>query len=205
MKIKCLSLGPIGTNCYILSKKNKGLIVDPGAEADRIIEYLKLEKIDPLAILLTHAHFDHIGAVDQLRDQYAIFAYLHKGEANWMADPDLNGSNHFPLGQITAKPADYFFNEEVMSIGDFSFKILETPGHSPGGVSFVFAEEQIVLSGDCLFQQSIGRTDLIGGNQAKLIASIKNVLFRLPDRYTVYPGHGPKTDIKFERNHNPFL
>src|SRR5690625_5154056 len=102
-----MSLGELGTNCYLVSENNQALIIDPGAEANRISHYLKQKGLTPIAILLTHAHFDHIGAVDQLRDPYNIPVYLHSAEIDWLMTPELNSSNNFPLGEIKVKPADF--------------------------------------------------------------------------------------------------
>jgi len=204
LDIKTLSLGELGTNCYIVSKNKEALIIDPGGEANRINHYLNQENIRPIAILLTHAHFDHIGAVDQLREKYHTPVYLHSAEKDWLMDPKLNSSSYFPLGEIIVKPADHFFEIGKMSLGEFNFDVLHTPGHSPGGVSFVFNELTTVISGDCLFQGGIGRTDLVGGDQLTLIQSIKK-LYQLPDKYSVLSGHGPETTIAYEKKYNPFV
>lgn len=199
-----MSLGELGTNCYIVSKNKQALIVDPGGEANRVNHYLNQAKLTPVAILLTHAHFDHIGAVDALRDEHKIPVYVHPEEKDWLMDPKLNSSSYFPLGDMIIKPADFLFEIGSMSLAGIEFEVLHTPGHSPGGVSFVFADQATVISGDCLFQGGIGRSDLFGGDQAILYQSIKR-LYQLPDHFDVLSGHGPKTNIGHEKNHNPFV
>lgn len=206
MFVKTFPLGPIGTNCYILHKGEQCLIIDPGAEPEVIMHYLKEEKLIPQAILLTHAHFDHIGAVDVLRNKYAVDVYLHAAEAEWLEKPELNRSLLFfgDAGAVqTAKP-ERILTVGNLEIGAFTFEVLHTPGHSPGSVTFVFHDEQCIVSGDILFQQSIGRTDLPEGDFEQLMKSIISQLYPLPNHFTVYPGHGPSTKIGIEKKSNPF-
>ena len=203
-----LPLGPLQTNCYILSNKDgNGLIIDPGEEPDKVIQYINKKKLKPKSILLTHAHFDHIGAVDSIREKYSIPVYVHKKEKDWLLDPALNGSQFFLHGHvIRAKEADYLItSEENMVLDGFSFKVFETPGHSPGSISFYFQQDGIVVSGDALFQASIGRTDLPGGSHEVLLRSIHDKLLVLPEETVVLPGHGPATTIGQEMDSNPFL
>ncbi|WP_353615313.1 MBL fold metallo-hydrolase [Virgibacillus sp. 7505] len=205
MKIHTLSLGPMGTNCYILESKNDCLIVDPGGDSVKLIEWIKQKELRPQAILLTHAHFDHIGAVDDARDIYHIPVYLHEEEADWLGDPGKNGSKMFPVKQITARDADENLKPGNMGFGHFEFEVRHTPGHSPGSVSLVFHKEKYAIVGDALFQRGIGRTDLYRGDLPTLMQSITDQLLSLPDFYEVYPGHGPKTTIGEEQAKNPFL
>jgi glyoxylase-like metal-dependent hydrolase (beta-lactamase superfamily II) len=208
MKVIQLPLGPLQTNCYLLANDLKEVIVfDPGEEADQIFNIIEENKYKPVAILLTHAHFDHIGAVDDVRDQYNIPVYLHQNEADWLTDGMKNGSTLFLRNrEIFAREADYLISKEgKMEIGNFILSVFETPGHSPGSVSFYVKEAKSVFSGDALFYQGIGRTDLPGGDHDVLIKSIKSKLFSLPENITVYSGHGPETTIQDEKKHNPFL
>lgn len=200
-------LGSLQTNCYIVKQEGSCLIIDPGEEGKRIIQLLEKHKLTPKAILLTHAHFDHIGAVDIVRDHYNIPVYIHEKEAKWLLDPALNGSQFFMIGHLVRiKPADIIlYKEETRSIGDFEMQIFETPGHSPGSVSFYFAQERVVFSGDALFKGSIGRTDLPGGNHQQLLRSIQEKLLTLPEDTIVLSGHGDSTTIREEIDSNPFL
>ncbi|MFJ7746169.1 MBL fold metallo-hydrolase [Peribacillus sp. NPDC097295] len=207
MKWTQIPLGPLQTNCYIVSKGQNCLIIDPGEEPQKIIQYIQTKKFKPLAILLTHAHFDHIGALDAIRDHYEVPAYIHEREAKWLLDPALNGSqNWFPENPMRMKPADHILaHEQVLTIGEFTFEILETPGHSPGSVSYYANDERLLFSGDVLFQGSVGRTDLIGGSESVLLKSIETKLLPLSDDTIVFPGHGPITTILDEKDTNPFL
>ncbi|ART77251.1 MBL fold metallo-hydrolase [Sutcliffiella horikoshii] len=207
MKWKQLPLGPLQTNAYLLINERKEcLIFDPGSEGEAFNSYLEENALKPLAILLTHAHFDHIGAVDAVRKHWNVPVYVHKKEKNWLGDPSLNGSQFFQLGPITANPAEHLIlSEEKLVISNFELEILFTPGHSPGSVSFYHEASKVVFSGDALFAGSIGRTDLPGGNHEQLIQSIHNKLLILPEETTVLSGHGMTTTIEREMDSNPFL
>lgn len=200
-----MSLGPLGTNCYIVHKNNRALIIDPGDESKRVIAFLTEKQIIPEAIVLTHAHFDHIGAVDDVRKEYLIPVYLHQEEQEWLTEPSYNGSGRFPRTPIVTSPPDYFIEEGTMTIGSFTFDVYHTPGHSPGSVTLVFTDDGFIVSGDVLFQQGIGRTDLYGGNTEQLITSIQTKVFQLNEAFTVYPGHGQPTSIGFEKTNNPYV
>jgi hydroxyacylglutathione hydrolase len=208
MNWKRLPLGPLQTNCYCLWNAEKECVLfDPGEEAGKLINWLNKNELKPLAILLTHAHFDHIGAVDQVREAFEIPLYVHEKEASWLLDPSLNGSQLFSMSElIRLKPAEYTLgNKKTLSVGGFTFKLYETPGHSPGSLSFYYEEEQIVFAGDTLFMGSIGRTDLPGGNHKQLLNSIHDYLLTLPEETIVLSGHGPETTIGHEMDSNPFL
>lgn len=203
MKIKRLPLGPLGTNGYIISSGSYALIVDPGGDPEKMVSYIKEEGLEPKAILLTHAHFDHIGGLEVIRSHYDIDVYIHELENDWLMDPDLNGSSRYMFGNISAKPADEFLTVGTNKIEPFEFEVFHTPGHSPGSVSFIFKD--FVLSGDVLFQNGIGRTDLPGGDMQTLEKSIRDKLYRLPINMIVYPGHGERTTIGNEKQSNPFF
>lgn len=208
MNCSQLPLGVMQTNCYIVEKLDQTcLIFDPGSEGEKLINWLAERKLKPVGIFLTHAHFDHIGAVDEVREFYKIPVYVHEHEQHWLTDPHLNGSQQFRLPHdIQVKPADHTINKEgQMEWQGFEFFIYETPGHSPGSVSYFFKEDGFVISGDALFKGSIGRTDLIEGNLPQLLASIHDKLLTLPEETVVLPGHGPTTSIIAEMDTNPFL
>jgi hydroxyacylglutathione hydrolase len=208
MKWMRIPLGLLQTNAYILTNdKNECILFDPGDEGEKLIEVLRKHQLTPLAILLTHAHFDHIGAIDDIRKVWNIPVYVHENEQKWLGDPSLNGSSHFMNGKIvTAEEADKIIREEgSLTIGSFQFSLFETPGHSPGSISYYFEEANAVFSGDVLFKRSIGRTDLLGGNQEVLLKSIHEKLLVLPEETIVLPGHGPETTILEEMETNPFL
>ncbi|SER81141.1 MBL fold metallo-hydrolase [Psychrobacillus sp. OK032] len=201
-------LGYIQTNCYIISNAEKEcLIFDPGGEGEKIISELRKLNLKPLAILLTHAHFDHIGAVDDVRDTFRIPVYIHTSEKKWLLDPSKNGSAKYAeIPSIVCKEADIILeNDSNLKIGSFAMQLLHTPGHSPGSITYYFAEAGFAIVGDTLFQNSIGRTDLPSGNQAELMKSIHTKLLTLPESTIIYPGHGSATTIEDEMESNPFL
>ncbi|MDO6448058.1 MBL fold metallo-hydrolase [Oceanobacillus profundus] len=205
MNVKGMALGPIGTNCYIVYDKGKALLIDPGAEPDKIAEFLEREGLKVQAILLTHAHFDHIAALDEIRETGDTDVYIHENELSWLSDPQMNGSSKLIGNEIVMKPAEFTFKMGPMEIGDFLFEVIHTPGHSPGSVSFLFDQNEFIISGDVLFYHGIGRTDLPGGNMAEIEATIQNKLYQLKESLTVYPGHGPHTTIGEEKQNNPFV
>ena len=150
--------------------------------------------------MLTHAHYDHIGAIDTIREEYHIPVYLHENEKDWLSSPALN------LGNVSVKEADELITgEQELTIGSFTFQIYETPGHSPGSISLYFKDDNIVCSGDVLFKGSIGRSDLPNCNPEHLMKSIHDKLLPLPENTTVLCGHGPVTTIGNEMESNPFL
>lgn len=208
LTIHTYPLGPIQTNCYIVNDhEGNCLIFDPGDEAERIIRHIDEKELRPVAILLTHAHFDHIGAVDGVRDQFGIPVYIHEEEREWLSNPALNGSAKYAgLPNIQNREADFNLRQEgKMTIGSFEFEVRHTPGHSPGSVSYIFEDSGFAVVGDTLFKQSVGRTDLQGGNTSVLLSSIHDKLLMLNDETIIYPGHGPATTVEDEKDANPFL
>ncbi|QEY19391.1 MBL fold metallo-hydrolase [Psychrobacillus sp. AK 1817] len=208
LNIRTYPLGFIQTNCYIISNaKKECLIFDPGGNGEQLVKELKRLNLKPIAILLTHAHFDHIGAVDDVREVFSIPVYIHPSEKSWLTDPGKNGSAKYAeIPNISAKEADFYLSkEEKTSIGDFEFFISHTPGHSPGSLTFYFETDEFAIVGDTLFQNSVGRTDLPGGNEKQLLHSIHTKLLTLPEATVIYPGHGPASTIQDEMNSNPFL
>lgn len=206
IRIETFALGPLSTNAYLLvdEEAGRGVVIDPGQRPERL-----LARIEPLAIeavLLTHAHFDHIGGVDAVRKAKGCPVYVHDAEADWLTDPALNGSLMWPDvgGPVATDPAEYALDEGMtLKLLGETFRVLHTPGHSPGSVSFVWGGN--VFGGDVLFKLGVGRTDLRGGSSKELYRSIHDKLFRLPIDTVVWPGHGPKTTIGYEKEHNPYV
>lgn len=200
-------LGPLQTNGYvIMNEANEAIIVDPGMHPEPMLKFVDNKKV--VAILLTHAHFDHIGGLEAVRQATNAPVYIHDAEAAWLTTPDLNGSGRWPMvtEPIKCAPRDYaLVDGQRLNLAGFDIDVLYTPGHSPGGVSFYFAQEKFVIAGDTLFAGSIGRTDLPGGDFDTLSESIRTKLYALPNETIVYPGHGPETTIEDEKAYNPFV
>ncbi|USB32603.1 MBL fold metallo-hydrolase [Paenibacillus sp. YPG26] len=206
LRIESFSLGPLQTNAYLIRGEddNKAIIIDPGMNPAALIR--RIENLEIEAILLTHAHFDHIGGVDEIRRAKNCPVYLHSLEAEWLVNAKLNGSMRWTevTAPITTAPAEFDLAEgQKLTLIGHEFTVYHTPGHSPGSVSFLSGDD--LFSGDVLFKMSIGRTDLPGGRERDLYDSIKGKLFRMPDEVKVYPGHGPKTTIGFEKSNNPYV
>ncbi|MFP3155271.1 MBL fold metallo-hydrolase [Lachnospiraceae bacterium ZAX-1] len=206
IKIEKYFVGEVGTNCYFVINQDtkEMLIVDPGGSAEKLAGMIKKEHYQPIAILLTHGHFDHAMDANRLSEEYHIKIYAHEDERQTLEQPQLNLTGM--IGQQKQYHADVFVKDgEILHLAEMDIKVLHTPGHTVGGCCFYLEEEKVLLSGDTLFSQSVGRTDFPKGSHATLIRSIKDKLMVLPDDTMVYPGHEDSTSIGRERKYNPFI
>jgi hydroxyacylglutathione hydrolase len=207
MILEMLTVGPFQENCYIIGDEGSGVgaVLDPGDEAARIALAIEQTGLDVGSIIVTHAHIDHVGAVATLVDEYACPVLMH-AEAEPMLKqlPTQAMMMGLKFGKIPTVDR-YISDGEVIEVGDLRLRSLYTPGHAPGHLAFYVEDEGLVLSGDALFAGSVGRVDLPGGSMEVLMRSIEERLLTLPDGTTVYPGHGPRTEIGNERASNPFL
>jgi glyoxylase-like metal-dependent hydrolase (beta-lactamase superfamily II) len=204
MIVRTLELGPAQTNCYLVGAAPEAVVIDPGWDAETILSEARSAELTITAILLTHGHFDHIGAVADLKDALHVPLMAHTREIdllNAKGGADLFG---FKIRSVP-QPDRLVAHGDTIEIGALKFEVRHVPGHTRGHVAFVEQASRSVFVGDVLFAGSIGRSDLPGGNYDTLIASIADQLLTLSDDFKVYPGHGPPTTIGVERRTNPFL
>lgn len=202
MSIAVFPLGPLSTNSYIIDNNGHACVIDAGGDPAPILDYLQENKLTLDAICITHLHFDHLYGVAELAEKTKAQVYVPAGDGPLANTESANGG-------IWGMPPVRPFNAIPLALGPTTIAgmkclVLETPGHTPGGVSLYFPAEKAVFTGDTLFYRSLGRTDFPYGNHQQLLASIKQKLFTLPDDVTAYPGHGQATTIGEERLHNPF-
>jgi len=196
MRVKRLVVGDLDANCYIISLEDGAcIIIDPGADGDLIVRSIEDNELEPISIVLTHSHYDHIAAAPAIRERYGIPILIHESDADSLADSKSNFSAVFD--EPIAFRADKTISDgDIVELGGEKMTVLHTPGHSPG--SICIRANDFLISGDTIFREGIGRTDLPGGDYAQLTSSIRRIL-ELPDQTTLHPGHGPRTTIGAER------
>lgn len=206
MKIDHFVVGPVETNCYFVTnmKTKELIIIDPGACATQLSQKIEQLGVKPVAILLTHGHFDHATDAKPLADKYGIKIYIHEDDRATLDDPQLNAS--WMMGQSMTFYADEFLkDQQELDIAGFHIIVIHTPGHTPGGCCYYFPYEAVIFTGDSLFCGSIGRTDFKKGSMSDLVRSVKEKVMTLPGNTDVYPGHNDTTTIDNERMYNPYL
>ena len=204
-RVRRLAVGPIEANCYVVAARGSGsaVVVDPGAEPRRIGAVLEEWDVELDAILLTHGHMDHVGGVAGLVERTGAPVHLHPGDRDFY-DRAAEQATAFGLRVPQPPPPDRALTDgQTVTAGGVDFEVRHAPGHSPGGVVLVVDGGAFV--GDCVFQGSVGRVDLPGGDAETLMASIRETILTLPDDARLWPGHGPETTVERERRANPFL
>ncbi|MDQ3190277.1 MAG: MBL fold metallo-hydrolase [Bacteroidota bacterium] len=208
--IKKFTFNPFQENTYILSDETKEcIIVDPGcyspSEKKELAEFIKEKGLKPVMLVLTHAHVDHVLGNAFINEVYGLRPVMNKIELTGLLGVPQYAHIYGINADISPEPISYIEEGDTVKFGNSTLEVLFTPGHSAGSISLVSKEQKFIIAGDVLFYGSIGRTDLPGGDYDTLIASIKNKLFPLGDDFNVYSGHGPETNIGFEKKNNPFL
>ena len=204
--IKSVVVGPVDVNCYVLKDKatGKGAVIDPGGHVERIMSLINDMKADIAEIIITHGHFDHIGALDELRNAVGCGASIHELDAEMLLKSRKNLSI-FMGTDASFRPAERLLKDgDVIRFGESFLKVIHTPGHTAGGIC-LYDGDKVLFSGDTLFAGSVGRSDFPGGDHYQLIESVVKALAEVKDETVVYPGHGPETGMGYERKNNPFL
>ena len=205
MKYKEVVVGALDTNCYLVycEETLQCAVVDPGAEPERIFLEIAEAELKPVVIINTHGHVDHIGANWDMKDHFGVPLYIHAADSPMLGKIQQLELSLF-LGAKNSPPADYLMSDgEEIKIGNSVLRVLHTPGHSPGSVSLL--GDGFLLSGDTLFFEGVGRTDLPGGSQKQLEQSLREKVMTLPDETVILPGHGPLTSVGQERVNNLFI
>ena len=205
IKIGRMVLGTCSTNTYFVYREGSqdAVVIDPADYGEHIYESLQKNGFQVAAILLTHGHFDHIWGCEKLRDLYGVKVYANEAERDLLGDARKNISAQ--AGRACTLHADEYLKDgDVLELAGITFQMIATPGHTPGGCCYYMEEAGMLICGDTLFEESVGRTDFPGGSMSTLVRSIKEKLFTLPDNTKCYPGHGGSTTIGYEKQNNPF-
>lgn len=205
MLLETLAVGPLQVNCYIIGCPitRKALVIDPGDEAERILATVDASGLKVELVVNTHGHFDHVGGNAFLLEQTGAHLCIHVSDAPFLPRIREHAA-HYGLNVRTSPPPDRLLHGgEALQVGELMLRVLHTPGHTPGGICLLV--DGHLFSGDTLFADSVGRTDLPGGSHEELVESIREKLFVLPAATVVHPGHGPDTTIGREKRHNPFV
>lgn len=207
MKIKKYVVGMIGTNCYLVinEETKETVMVDPGAYSAKVKNAIKEQELKLKAVLLTHAHFDHIMGLSDVMEEVKVPVYVEEADLPMMTDGESNLSSAYVRGGYRFEEAVPVRDGQQLEIAGFQFRVIHTPGHTPGGCCYYMEQEGVLFSGDTLFQTSVGRSDFPGGSASELVRSVKEKLLVLPEETHVYPGHMDETTIGYEKLHNPFL
>lgn len=206
IKIEQYIVGMVQTNCYVVMNTvtKEAIIIDPADQGDMIQNKIREKGMIPVAILLTHGHFDHIMAVEELVSAFKIPVYAHEKEEEILKNPSLNLST-MAYKEVRLKPDVSLKDNQELELAGIKIQVIHTPGHTKGSVCYYMEQEEVLFSGDTLFQESVGRTDFPTGNSTEIVHSIKERLAGLPEQVQVYPGHEGATTIGHEKMYNPFI
>ncbi len=209
--VGCIVLGRLETNCYFLHREGEyeAIVIDPAVQGDKVFLKLREKGLTVKAVLLTHGHFDHLMGVNEMKELSAVefgglTIYAGAAEAELLADPELNHSARIGKS-YTVKPDVLVKDGDEITVGNMKCKVISTPGHSVGSTCYYFEEDEVLISGDTLFFESVGRTDFPTGDAGALRTSVEDKLFTLKDEVKVYPGHGDFTTIGHEKQYNPYF
>lgn len=207
MIFEIVVVGPLEVNCFILGceETRQGVVVDAGDDAGQIIAAVERHGLAIGQVINTHGHFDHVGANRRVVERFGARLLIHEADAPMLERSAAVAKAYGIQGENSPQPDAFLEDGMEISFGKCRMQVLHTPGHTQGGCCLYLEAEKMVITGDTLFADSIGRTDLPGGSHEQLLASIRTRLFPLPDDVVAYPGHGPKTTIGHEKRHNPYF
>ena len=207
MIFETIVVGELGVNCYLLadSETKEGVVVDPGAEAEKVLAAVKGNGVRVLYVLNTHGHFDHIGGNRRVTEATGAGLMISREDEPFLSQAARSATMYGLAADNSPPPAAYLAEGDSIRFGRHELKVIHIPGHSAGGCCFYLEKEGLLISGDSLFAESIGRTDLPGGSQELLVGAIRTKLLTLPAETRVFPGHGPATSIGHEKKYNPYL
>jgi len=210
LKVKVFTFSPVQENTYVLyNEHNKAIIIDPGcyfsAEQETLKNFIKDTRLEPVRLLNTHCHLDHVFGNKWVAETWKLEPWLHAGEEQMLKLAPLSGEKWGLPFKNYEGPLHFLEEDETIFLDEDELRVILAPGHSPASICFYCKKQKLLIGGDVLFRESIGRTDLPGGNHETLLKSIREKLFVLPDDVTVYPGHGIETTIGYEKVHNPFF
>lgn len=203
MILETIPVGPLSVNCYLFGDESAGrvIVIDPGAETERVLEAIEASGCRLEAIVATHGHFDHVSGIAEVKRAHPEAPFLAHQDDLFLLESNADRAGRWGFEVEDCPPADrYLADGDMVGVGDLELRVIHTPGHSPGGICL--AGDRIVFAGDTLFQGSVGRTDVPGGDQEQLVRSIRERLYVLPCATRVYPGHGPATTIGDEKRTN---
>lgn len=203
--IQPLVVGQFQENCYIVSHDHDAVIIDPGDDGERLVDYLNSHNLTLKGVLLTHGHIDHISALPTLLKHWTFDTFIHHEDLGFLTDDRLNLSQQFFHSSFSYQgPVKAFMDQEVLDFGSMEFRCHHLPGHTPGSTMFELIGTSTMFAGDVIFKDSIGRYDLPLGNYATTMKSLSKIK-QLDDAFILYPGHGIHTTLGYEKIHNPFL
>lgn len=200
-----MPVGKLLANCYLvaLDGADEAVVIDPGGDVEKILAVAAEHNVKVAAILNTHGHWDHAGADTTLSEATGAEVYVHQDDVVMLEEPMRNLSSVVGAERFSAQPDKILADGESIMVAGLNIKVIHTPGHTPGSSSFLIGEN--LFSGDLIFYESVGRTDLPGSDEDSLYESIRSKILTLPDETNIYPGHGPKTSVRWEREHNPYI
>jgi glyoxylase-like metal-dependent hydrolase (beta-lactamase superfamily II) len=207
MIFEILPVGPLGANCFILGceESREGVVVDPGGDSERIISAIERLGLRIIYIVNTHGHFDHVGGNTGLLEHTGARLLVHEKDVRLLSMAETVAARYGVAGENSPEPHSFLEDDMLITFGNHRIRVLHTPGHTSGGCCLYLAEEGMLISGDTLFADGVGRTDFPGGSHEQLIDSIRTKLLTLPEKTKVYPGHGPSTTIGREKRFNPYI